>query len=86
MPHYKQLNFPHDSTSEGMERGTPLTCELPVKHKKEKLSHAKPKTMPGCVIPLSVANRATDAGNNFMNPNLPDVTRMSKRVVNGIGR
>ena len=45
-----------------------------------RLQPPHPGNMPGTTIPLSVANRACDPGNNFISPNPPDIMRLTKGV------
>ena len=44
----------------------------------QKLECVKAGNMPGTTIPVAMAARATNPGNNFISPNSPDVMRMTK--------
>jgi hypothetical protein len=75
MHHYHQFE-----TTSDMERSNAREVHSYNSNKapKEKLMHQKPLKMPGTTIPLSIAHRASDAGNNFISPNPPDVRRLCK--------
>ena len=70
-------NYHQFETTSDMQRSNAVDCSSK-KEPKQKLMHQKPLTMPGTTLPLSIAHRASDAGNNFISPNPPDIRRLCK--------
>lgn len=77
---YSGHKFYQFETTSSMGRGTETEVHSYnyKKAAKERLVHKKPENMPGTTIPVSVAARATNPGNNYITANSPDVMRMTK--------